>query len=906
MAKDTITGTATITDKASGPLSKIEKALLNLEAVSGKADEAIKRLDGRLAALTIPKLDTSDLHDISKLAKGSGSSGRSGRSGEVPIKGRSSKSNADLEDAWAKKDLIRSINDRRDSVGSMVHVPQSDQLAKVSRGLQTDGVSLSLYNSNLTAVANTMKKLTAVNNQLTFESQSYAIAVRNKTATVARSIHTLTMIEWIERAYAEWLLKRTNLIKSGMDIYRGNQGGGGGAIGGGGGYGGSVNRGNAFGNNQRAFPSDVSRDLGPQGRALTTTKHLALPNPDRPIPIVPSRFQQIMGRFTDSVKNTGLGFRSALASAGGKVGGMFGRATAGVASAGSGMMGMLKGPLTPMFLILSKLLVAIKDAVKWLAEFAMKQATEDKTYQKKMQLDPKMFGVNLLDKQGRGEYMTKRYEQAKEDSIHGLDGNAMMQEAALTAQRLGVKSAGNKGGVFDTMDQVEAYTRSENAMIKTSGATDSEVQAMKLQFMQIMNKGYADSMDIKPLMQSAPTIMAAIGKQLNLTNAQLMNSGRDKSLTGEMLRDAVIAMEKDNLALANAESMQTSEGQQSSGSDYMKSSMQSFSQAIDEAFVDNQVIFTFFKMLGDTIGLLGKDLFGVNEDMSTLSDTIMWVMFAIDVVVRSISIILSIIIQTVKSAVEAIYALFVVARNLLELIFFTTPMYVFASIGEAVTSIFSNLGDTLLDLRIWIAETIDGLARYIPGMDTVSKERTDDIAALKAQKSGGTERNSANLFFKDLAESSGARLDYLVLDTANTIATAGTNIKDNFVTAGENLASNMVGIERDMDIMVVRNHPNSKTGGDNDKNLEDINKNTSGMRKSAGKTLEVLREIAGYTVINRITRVRPNHIYNFGDIRTEGGGYSDVPKQLLKSMENAESRNNASGQQGNSDTTIYS
>ena len=51
-----------------------------------------------------------------------------------------------------------------------------------------------------------------------------------------------------------------------------------------------------------------------------------------------------------------------------------------------------------------------------------------------------------------------------------------------------------------------------------------------------------------------------------------------------------------------------------------------------------------------------------------------------------------------------------------------------------------------------------------------------------------------------------------------------------------------------------------------DKKVGNIDKNVSELAKGKGnsKVLEILKEIAGITVINKVTRVRPDVVFNYG------------------------------------------
>lgn len=609
----------------------------------------------------------------------------------------------------------------------------------------------------------------------------------------------------------------------------------------------------------------------------------ALSNPDGIMPVQKpdTMFQklgrQISGTISKGNKSLVNSFRSAKdasSRARGGLAGMAGRISnvgGKIKGAGGGMMNALNKPLTPMHLILSKLFTVLKNLLVSLGQLIFEQAENDKRYQKKMQINPELYGIGQNDKAGRHKFMSDRYAKSREDSMNALNGQKIMDNAALSAQQLGIKSKANPDGFWNSMDEVESYSRSFNAAIQTTGANDQEVKTAELQFMQIMSKGYADATDLKPLMQSAPTMMAALAKEMGLTNKGVMNSGRDKTMTGEMIRDAFLRMENHNLEVAKAESMQSASGQQEYGDSYIKASLQSWTDAFDAAFVDNEVIFVFLKMLGDFLRILGEDLFGTTGDMDGLSDALGWLMWGIDVVVRTISIIISTIIAVVKTAVDVIGLALRTWRTLMENAFVHIPMKAISGVGMWVMTFFKDFAH---NIKIIFFSILEGIGEMLKG-NALTSAAGSKLSAYSGNKIAEAEREKAadvfdvDSFFwtlKDLNETANAKIAENNRGMIIDLLTTGKSIFGNFERASNSFADNIAGAADDLWKIMTRQKVPKK---DKDPNVAAIKKNTDGLRRNAEKTFEVLREISGYTVINRVTRIRPNIINNFGDIKTD-------------------------------------
>lgn len=609
----------------------------------------------------------------------------------------------------------------------------------------------------------------------------------------------------------------------------------------------------------------------------------ALSNPDGIMPVQkPDTMFQKLGRQISStinksnrqfvnaiggIKDVGRGARGGISGIAGRVNTFGGK----IKGAGGGMMNALNKPLTPMHLILSKLFTVLKNLLVSLGQLIFEQAENDKRYQKKMQINPELYGIGQNDKAGRHKFMSDRYAKSREDSMNGLNGQKIMDNAALSAQQLGIKSKANPDGFWNSMDEVESYSRSFNAAIQTTGANDQEVKTAELQFMQIMSKGYADATDLKPLMQSAPTMMAALAKEMGLTNKGVMNSGRDKTMTGEMIRDAFLRMEKRNLEVAKAESMQSASGQQEYGDSYIKASLQSWTDAFDAAFVDNEVIFVFLKMLGDFLSNLGADLFGTTGNADGLSLALGVLLLSFDAIVRTISIIASIIIAVLKTIVDGIGLALRTWRTMLENAFIHTPV---AAISRAGMWIMEFFKDFNYDIRIALFGLLEGIGEMLKGSILTEKAGTtlsayagNKITDLKAEQEAAVfDADSLYWTLKDLNEKSNSAITENNAAIMSDLAATGKAIFGNFAQAADTFANNIIGFGDDLWKVLTHNRVPKK---DKDPNISAIKKNTDGLRRNAEKTFEVLREISGYTVINRVTRIRPNIINNFGDIKTD-------------------------------------
>lgn len=264
-----------------------------------------------------------------------------------------------------------------------------------------------------------------------------------------------------------------------------------------------------------------------------------------------------MGRFGRGA--TGFVAGRALGSMfGGAAGGLAGGLAGGVVAAGP--VGLaIAGAASGIIWGLQKLIVKVQEIADIMDEMSSERATESTSLRRKMQMSSEMFGVDPrnVEEIDRKIYGYRPIEQ--QYYKRGMSGRDIITSGIEWLHLLGTKDT---GGTFANEQQAFDFSEALSSIAKMNGLGEREYETVRYQGMQILSKGYADILDIKPLLNSAPGFVRDLLAQTGMSRKELLESGRSRSFTADKFIGALMGVKDYYAILSERESSRTMEQQE--------------------------------------------------------------------------------------------------------------------------------------------------------------------------------------------------------------------------------------------------------------------------------------------------------------------------------------------------------
>lgn len=648
------------------------------------------------------------------------------------------------------------------------------------------------------------------------------------------------------------------------------------------------------------------------------------------------------------------------------IGGMMGSAGLGgiVGGALAGPIGIAIAALGTLIIGgISKLISVTKEISGILNEISTERAAESTSLRVKMQMSSEMFGVDPRNVEGIDKKIYGLRTMEQEYYKHGMAGRDITTSAIDWLHLLGTKDS---GGVFKDEKQAFDFSAALSAISKMNGLSDQEYETVRYQGMQILSKGYADILDVKPLLNSAPGFVRDLLQQTGMSRKELLESGRTKTFTSDKFIGALMNVKDYYEVLSDRASSRTTAQQEEASKNiigaaavwdeqYEKAKAESntrVANAVIQGGLADSIKESWYKMWSDTND--AQD--GVNQKVQFEKN----LTFAI------------------WNFINDIYTAVVVIKN-----FFDVLFDIVLGIGKQIYAVIRGAYDVLVNgLSSLVAFILRGVAEapfvdseklnimanaYDPNSERNIKERAYNDAAeriadaiIKNDLAGGRERIASELpeIFSDTKivkyekvriplpkmkngkwdlfefrkkrvkmpilgsvtnEDRLKRIVYSGLNSDDKTSKAAdrsamiANIKNELESGGIKLNDAVVkkfGLRGDesaysWDNIALSRMPqymneaveDVKQDIDDAKNVLDkreetkelakqafenvkapylpkISRNTDDIKNAQGKgngqILDVLKEIAGITVINKVTRVRPDVVFNFGSYGRNG------------------------------------
>lgn len=627
------------------------------------------------------------------------------------------------------------------------------------------------------------------------------------------------------------------------------------------------------------------------------------------------------------------------------IGGMLGSASIGgvLGSVAGGPLGVIVGVLASALMAgFSKLSDGIRKITDILNEIATERATESTSLRRKMQMSSEMFGIDPRDVSAIDKkiYGLRAGEQAMYK--HGLAGRDITTSAIDWLHLLGTKES---GGVFKDEQQAFDFSKALSAIAKMNGLTDQEYETVRYQGMQILSKGYADILDVKPLLNSAPGFVRDLLAQTGMSRQQFLESGRTHEFTSDKFIEALMGVEKYYEVLSDRASSRTVESQDEAAKNiigaaavwdemYTKAKAES-NQRVTDAVIQ---------------GGIAEDIKKTWYQMWATSND------AQDGILNKVSLEKELTYR-INLLVLDIYTLCVLIKNTFDMVFNVATTAVDA-IGQTILTAFMGIGyvlNNILSGILNVAGEIPGLGKlkeageYInPDSGVRRRERAgEDLSEkmveqiyedynkhgakfveskyasilnvgykvpgivpgvtlpdnIKSNLTGRIgdllyENKETELFadkdkLKDLVKSN---MGQFVDDNGNFLYgvqnmfdlkhsnvedyTWGNVMQDNFTGLAERTVNkfktDVDDIERHFETRdrikaeAERAYQNVKSPYVDKQVAQDVHDIKVAQVGSNAKILDVLKEIAGITVINKVTKVRPDVVFNYGSYGRNG------------------------------------
>ena len=296
------------------------------------------------------------------------------------------------------------------------------------------------------------------------------------------------------------------------------------------------------------------------------------------------------------------------------IGGMMGSAGLGgiVGGALAGPIGIAIAALGTLLIGgISKLISVTKEISGILNEISTERAAESTSLRVKMQMSSEMFGVDPRNVESIDKKIYGLRTMEQEYYKHGMAGRDITTSAIDWLHLLGTKDS---GGVFKDEKQAFDFSAALSAISKMNGLSAQEYETVRYQGMQILSKGYADILDVKPLLNSAPGFVRDLLQQTGMSRKELLESGRSKTFTSDKFIGALMNVKDFYEVLSDRASSRTTAQQEEASKNiigaaavwdeqYEKAKAESntmVANAVIQGGLADQIKESWYKMWSDT------------------------------------------------------------------------------------------------------------------------------------------------------------------------------------------------------------------------------------------------------------------------------------------------------------------
>lgn len=411
------------------------------------------------------------------------------------------------------------------------------------------------------------------------------------------------------------------------------------------------------------------------------------------------------------------------------IGGMIGSAGLGgiVGGALAGPIGIAIAALGTLLIGgISKLISVTKEISGILNEISTERAAESTSLRVKMQMSSEMFGVDPRNVEGIDKKIYGLRNMEQEYYKHGMAGRDITTSAIDWLHLLGTKDS---GGVFKDEKQAFDFSAALSAISKMNGLSNQEYETVRYQGMQILSKGYADILDIKPLLNSAPGFVRDLLQQTGMSRKELLESGRTKTFTSDKFIGALMNVKDYYEVLSDRASSRTT-AQQEEASKNIIGAAAVWDEQYEKAKAESNTMVTNAVVQGELADHIKESWYKMWSDTNDAQDGIYKkVQFE-----KKVTYAIWLFINDVYTAMVAI-------KNIFDIIV-DTVMF----IGKEIYAVIRGAYDAIVNvLSSLVAFILRGVAK-IPGVDS------ENLNIMANAYDPNSERNLKERAYNDAAE----------------------------------------------------------------------------------------------------------------------------------------------------------
>lgn len=411
------------------------------------------------------------------------------------------------------------------------------------------------------------------------------------------------------------------------------------------------------------------------------------------------------------------------------IGGMMGSAGLGgiVGGALAGPIGIAIAALGTLLIGgISKLISVTKEISGILNEISTERAAESTSLRVKMQMSSEMFGVDPRNVEGIDKKIFGLRNIEQEYYKHGMAGRDITTSAIDWLHLLGTKDS---GGVFKDEKQAFDFSAALSAISKMNGLSAQEYETVRYQGMQILSKGYADILDVKPLLNSAPGFVRDLLQQTGMSRKQLLESGRTKTFTSDKFIGALMNVKDYYEVLSDRASSRTT-AQQEEASKNIIGAAAIWDEQYNKAKAESNTMVTNAIIQGGLADHIKESWYKMWSDTNDAQDGInQKVQFEKELT------------YAIWTFLNDAYTTFVVIKNIFDII---VDSVIF--IGKEIYAVIRGAYDAIVNgLSSLVAFILRGVAK-IPGVDS------ENLNIMANAYDPNSERNLKERAYQDAAE----------------------------------------------------------------------------------------------------------------------------------------------------------
>lgn len=189
----------------------------------------------------------------------------------------------------------------------------------------------------------------------------------------------------------------------------------------------------------------------------------------------------------------------------------------------------------------SKVVDYVRETKEIIERWSSERASESTGLRKKMQMSNEMFGIG--NPRDVTEIDRQIYGLRKKELEYYRNGASGRQITSSAIDWLHLLGTSQTGGTFASKESAFRFSEALSNLSKANNLSAAEAETVRYQGMQILSKGYADILDIKPLLNSAPGFVREILAQTGMTRKEFLESSsnpdKSKRFTAEKFLAAV-------------------------------------------------------------------------------------------------------------------------------------------------------------------------------------------------------------------------------------------------------------------------------------------------------------------------------------------------------------------------------